>query len=138
MGQRRKSRELALQMLFESEFYPEKSLLKQFDDFGANFKVRAEVLDFAKNLFFGVKEHGDDINKLLECYSDHWKIHRMSFIDRNIIRLSLYEMLYIKDIPPSVSIDEAIEIAKHYGSEDSAAFVNGILDKIFKKEILAA
>ena len=138
MGHRRKSRELALQMLFESEFYPEKTLLKQFNDFGANFKVRREILNFAQALFFGVKEHESDINKLLGYYSDHWKIHRMSFIDRNIIRLSLYEMLYVKDIPPSVSIDEAIEIAKHYGSEDSAAFVNGILDKILKKEIKAA
>jgi len=138
MGYRRKSRELALQMLFESEFYPEKTLVEQFNDFGVNFKVRSGILDFARTLFFGVKEHESDINKLLEHYSDHWKIHRMSFIDRNIIRLSLYELLFIKDIPPSVSIDEAIEIAKHYGSEDSAAFVNGLLDKIFKKEILAA
>src|SRR3989344_2075884 len=135
MGHRRKSRELALQMLFESEFYAEKLRAKQFDDFGTNFKIRSGIVDFARALFLGVKEHENDINKLLECYSDHWKIHRMSFIDRNIIRMALYEMLYIKDIPPSVSIDEAIEIAKHYGSEDSSAFVNGILDKIFKKEI---
>ena len=138
MGYRRKSREMALQMLFQGELYPEKESEELSHHFCSHFKVKKTVLEFGVQLFSGVMKHRDEINKLIETYSDHWKVHRMSYIDRNILRIALYEMIYLDDIPASVSIDEGIEIAKRYGSAESAAFVNGILDKIFKKEILAA
>ena len=135
MGYRRKAREMALQILFQGEHFPEANLKENEKHFLSSFPVHKEIELFGAKLYEGVKEHLEEIDLLLQKYSEHWKLYRMSPIDRNILRIALFEMFYLKDIPASVSIDEAIEIAKHYGTEDSGAFVNGILDKILKKEI---
>ncbi|MBI2608398.1 MAG: transcription antitermination factor NusB [Deltaproteobacteria bacterium] len=135
MGYRRKAREMALQILFQGEYFPEANLKENEKHFLFSFPVQKEIELFGSKLYEGVCEHLEDIDLLLQKYSEHWKLYRMSPIDRNILRIALFEMVYLKDIPASVSIDEAIEIAKHYGTEDSGAFVNGILDKILKKEI---
>lgn len=90
------------------------------------------MLEFASLLCRGVLENLDAIDGILNRYSEHWRVSRMSPIDRNILRLSVYEMVFLSDIPLPVTINEAIEVAKEFGSETSAAFVNGILDKIGK------
>ena len=90
------------------------------------------MLEFASLLCRGVLENLDAIDGILNGCSEHWKVSRMSIIDRNILRLSVYEMVFLSDIPVPVTINEAIEVAKEFGSEASAAFVNGILDKIGK------
>ena len=138
MGFRRKSREMALQLLYMAEHFPESESIDIWKTYHSFFEVDENLENFSRGLFEGVALHRSDLNKLIESYSDHWRVSRMSYIDRNILRLALYEMIYLEDIPVFVSIDEAIEVAKKYGSEDSPAFINGILDKIFKKEILAA
>jgi N utilization substance protein B len=86
--------------------------------------------DFSMRLIQGVISHQEEINNLIEGYADNWALERMPTLDRNIIRISLYEMLYENDIPFSVSINEAVELAKIYGTEDSGKFVNGVLGKI--------
>lgn len=90
------------------------------------------MLEFASLLCRGVFENLDAIDSTLNGCSENWKVSRMSIIDRNILRLSVYEMVFLSDIPVPVTINEAIEVAKEFGSETSAAFVNGILDKIGK------
>jgi N utilization substance protein B len=81
-------------------------------------------------LIEGVTEHRNEIDSLIRQFSENWKMSRMSRVDRNVMRIAVYELLYCHDIPPKVSINEAIDIGKKYGTEDSGAFVNGILDSI--------
>jgi N utilization substance protein B len=86
--------------------------------------------DFFRQLVTGVVAHRGSIDALIEGFSDHWKLHRMSCVDRNILRIAVYELMYRPDIPAKVSINEAIDIGKKFGTEDSGAFINGILDSI--------
>lgn len=90
------------------------------------------MLEFAFLLCRGVVENIDTIDGILNRDSEHWRVSRMSMIDRNILRLSAYEIVFLSDIPLPVTINEAVEVAKEFGSETSAAFINGILDKIGK------
>src|SRR5213079_1198621 len=85
---------------------------------------------FADKLIRGVIEHRNDIDERIKGHAEHWDLHRMAVVDRNVLRLAIYEMLYREDIPPVVSINEAVDIAKKFSTEDSGKFVNGILDKI--------
>lgn len=87
-------------------------------------------MDFAVLLSSGTCQHIEAIDLLIEKYSENWKLSRISKIDRNILRLAIYEMVYLRTIPPPVTINEAIEIAKKFGAEDSSSFINGMLDKI--------
>lgn len=139
MGHRRKSREILLQLLFQVELNFEKDpniLLKGFlVDFKDEKDMKTETYDRAQHLFFDILNKKEELDQLIEKFSEHWKIHRMSHVDRNILRAASYELLYCKDIPAQVILDEAIEIAKRYGAEDSGSFVNGILDKIWKNQI---
>lgn len=89
-----------------------------------------EVRGFANSIVNGTIENLNTIDSIIKKTAENWQIDRMAVIDRNILRLATYELLYRDDIPPSVTINEAIEIAKKYGTEDSSAFINGILDKI--------
>ncbi len=91
---------------------------------------RPEVLEFARELVEGCWEQRQGIDKLIDGLALHWDLHRIAAIDRNILRLGAYELLYRDDVPRKVSINEAVELAKRYGGQDSGAFVNGILDKI--------
>lgn len=97
------------------------------------FELPKEPRAFAKILVDGVHAHQKDIDRHLASASEHWRLDRMSPVDRNILRIALYEMLYRDDIPPRVSINEAIELAKRFGSQDSGAFINGVLDKIYRE-----
>ena len=140
MGKRRLSRETALQFLYQvdsasGDNYPQSSNLRSdFESFCALHQEAAdgETLEFAFLLCRGVVENVDTIDGILDRSSEHWKVSRMSPIDRNILRFSIYEIVFLSDIPLPVTINEAIEVAKEFGSETSAAFINGILDKIGK------
>ncbi|ROQ90644.1 transcription antitermination factor NusB [Desulfosoma caldarium] len=130
MGTRRQAREMALQVLYQMDLNcmaPDRA----FELVCACLEPPQEPRAFAKLLVDGVKAHQPDIDRHLAAASEHWRVDRMSPVDRNILRIALYEMLYQDDIPPRVSINEAIELAKRFGSQDSSAFVNGILDKIY-------
>jgi N utilization substance protein B len=128
MGFRRKARELALQMLFETDFNRDRKTLPT--SFWAENKALPQVRAFTELLVQGVVRHLSEIDKIIEKYTRHWSPERMAVIDRNILRFSIFELLFLKEIPPKVTMNEAIEIAKKYGNEDSGAFVNGILDHI--------
>jgi N utilization substance protein B len=129
MGNRRKSRELAIQALFfmdmNDRFAEEKLSL-----FCENFLPSSQIRPFFLNLVRGVSSARAEIDVLIERFSNNWKISRMSGVDRNIMRVAVFEMLCCKDIPCKVSINEAIDLGKKFGTDESGAFVNGILDSI--------
>ena len=132
MGSRRKSRELALQMLFQYDLSgndPE-AIILTFDDLQ---KVKPAIRDFAIRIFLGTIRHREELDELIVKQADNWRLSRMAVVDRNIIRISVYEFLHETDTPKLVIIDEAIEIAKKFGTEKSGQFINGILDGILKR-----
>ena len=133
MGTRRKSRELALQALYQGEQAGQNGLLV-FEEFCAHFQVNKKAIPYAKKLLDGVQEKADAINQLISKYAENWRLERMSVIDRNILRLAVYEVHYQDDVPTSVAINEAVEIAKRYSTDDSGPFINGILDSMAKEE----
>ena len=130
MGKRRRARELAIQVLFHLEFSPDDPN-KAFDLICQSFNYQRSTRSFSKELVLGVCEKKKDLDKLLTEASKNWRLERMSRLDRSILRLATFEMLFREDIPPKVSIDEAVEVGKKFGSEDSGSFVNGILDNIY-------
>ncbi len=137
MGTRRKSRELALQALYQGELAGQNGLLG-FEEFCAHFQVNKKTISYAKKLLDGIQEKGDVINQLISKYAENWRLERMSAIDRNNLRLAVYEMRYQDDVPVSVAINEAVEIAKRYSTDDSGPFINGILDAMAKEEASGA
>ena len=133
MKSRHKARELALQILYQMEMQQvtPKEVMNLFWKVGE--PVLSEVHDFATSLVEGTHRNQKEIDQLLEKYSDHWRLDRMAVVDRNILRLSGYELLYSSDIPTSVVLNEGIEIAKKFGTGDSGSFINGILDRLAKE-----
>ena len=129
MGFRRTARECALQMLFQLEFQKTRKEVPSLNAAVAKKMVPA-VKVFADQLFQGVTAHQEEIDRIIKRYTQNWSTGRMAIVDRNILRFSIYEILYLSDIPSKVTINEAIEIAKNYGNENSGAFINGILDRI--------
>jgi N utilization substance protein B len=129
MGSRRRSRELAMQALFQMDINGDDSA-EAVDLFCRHFQVSKKAQPFFLELVEGVNKYREEIDRLIEASSEHWKVSRMSGMDRNIIRVAVYEMLYCPDIPSKVSINEAIDIGKKFGTEQSPAFINGILDCI--------
>jgi transcription antitermination factor NusB len=130
MGTRRRSRELAIKVLFHLEFSGNDPELT-FDLICDNFGGAKEVKSFSKELVQGIYAHIKEIDELLSKASQHWRLERIAKVDRSILRIALYELLFRDDIPPKVSINEAVDLGKKYGSEESGAFINGILDKIY-------
>jgi N utilization substance protein B len=159
MGKRREARERAVQFLFQHELNPPEDLeraLNQFWDtqraaaiaeekgaatWGQTVELppptveEAAVRLFADPLIRGSLEHRDEADALIKKHARNWELHRIAAVDRNILRLAIYEMLHRDDIPPVVSINEAVDIAKKFSTQDSGKFVNGILDKV-KGELL--
>jgi N utilization substance protein B len=129
MGNRRKSRELALQALFYMDMSKDDAsqALRYFLE---TFTPPRVARPFFLKLVTGVICAKPAIDAVLAAYSSHWKLGRMSGVDRNILRIAAYELFCCDDIPPKVTINEAIDIGKKFGSEDSGAFINGILDSI--------
>jgi transcription antitermination protein NusB len=160
MGKRREARERAVQFLFQHDLNPPDNLeleLAQFwnsqraaaieEDksgparFGQPLELppptaaEAETRLFSEPLIKGVLQHRDAIDEHIKKHARNWDFHRIAAVDRNVMRLAIYEMLYREDIPPVVSINEAVDIAKKFSTQDSGKFVNGILDKV-RGEIL--
>lgn len=144
MGNRRKAREVSLQLLYETELAHKsgKEVAERFikdpyclllEDSDLAPAALEEVRGFTRQITEGVSNNVREIDQLIEGHSTHWKVSRMASVDRNILRMAVFELLYCQDIPASVTINEAIEIAKKYGTEESGAFVNGILDHIAKE-----
>lgn len=129
MGKRRTARELALKFLYQTEFNPE-SPDSELDPFCERANVSGEIQNFMRALIKKLLLHEKEVDKLLKKSSAHWSPDRMAVIDKNIIRLGICELLFDSTTPPKVVINEAVEIAKKYGTEESPEFINGILDKV--------
>jgi N utilization substance protein B len=133
MGNRHQSRVLALQFLYQQDLQSnsERSVSEALDAFW-NLQVEGppSARGFAEELAQGVVEHLEEIDNRIKAYSENWDFRRIAVVDRNILRLAIYEMLFRPDIPPVVSINEAIELAKKFSTGDSGRFVNGILDRV--------
>ena len=140
MSLRRKGREMALQMLYQSDLggCGEREVLAMFqplDGDGQPFAAgegRDRSLRYAHELFHGTIERREQIDRLIREQAQHWRLERMPSVDRNILRLAVFEFLYEPDIPKLVVLNEAIELAKRYGGDDSGRFVNGLLDGMLK------
>lgn len=133
MGFRRQSREIALQVLFQIETShqgPDEALNLFFKE----HPHQDEIEKFSCELVLGCFRNQKEIDQLIESSSKNWKMSRMSLVDRSLLRMISFEILYCEDIPLSVSINEAVEIAKKFGTEESPSFVNGILDRIGKEK----
>ena len=128
---RTQARECALQILYQYEMNPEPmpEILKKFWS-QQDETFSAEIRAFAEKLALGTVEHQAEIDKVVERHADNWELSRMAMIDRNIMRFATYELLYLADVPPKVTLNEAVNLAKKFSQEESGKFVNGILDKI--------
>jgi N utilization substance protein B len=140
MGTRRRAREFALQMLYQLDVQDQLSDEQSIGMFWKNFAATAEaegamaadlgeIQPFAEKLVRGVREHLAELDAQIQSASKNWRLERMARVDRNLLRLALYELKFVDDVPAKVAINEAIEIAKRYGTSESSAFVNGILDR---------
>jgi N utilization substance protein B len=154
MGKRREARERAIQFLFQYDLNPPEKLEDALDHFWNTQRTAAIAEDkgdatwgqkvelpvpteedeavrlFAEPLIRGALEHRDEADRCIKKFAQNWDLHRIAAVDRNILRLAIYEMLHREDIPPVVSINEAVDIAKKFSTHDSGKFVNGILDKV--------
>ena len=132
MGKRRSSRELALKFLYQFELN-EGDLDEQIKLFLERNSSQEGVENFMKELVMPLVSKMKEIDEIIQKYSDHWILDRMTVIDRNILRIGTCELLLNFSTPPKVVINEAIDIAKKYGNEDSPEFINGILDKVYNE-----
>ena len=154
MGKRREARERAVQFLFQHDLNPPENLDQALDRFWDSHRMNAAeakldkatwgeeiqlappstdeaaVRLFAEPLIRGTIEHRDECDAIIKKYAKNWDLHRIAAVDRSVMRLAIYEMQHRDDIPPIVSINEAVDIAKKFSTEDSGKFVNGILDKV--------
>lgn len=135
MGTRRKARETALQFLFQDDFIGESDVDKQlfeerFDQFCSLYQISHKARPYALELLRGIREKCKAIDVTISAHATNWRLERIAGMDRNLLRISIYELLYATDVPTQVAINEAVEIAKRFGSEESPAFINGILDAV--------
>ncbi len=134
MGLRRKSRELALQFFFGHDFQnrsgDEQALADELDEFVASFDAGEKTFPYARRIIVGLCAHLAEIDELLAIHAKNWRLERMTVVDRNVLRIATYEMLYCDDVPAQVAMNEALEIAKRYSTPDAVAFINGILDAL--------
>jgi N utilization substance protein B len=127
---RRKARENALQTLYQLDFKGDTPALGSSDQFLMIKEQNPDLKGFSEELVKGTIENLKEIDRVIEKAAEHWKVERMSAVDRNILRFTVYEIIYRDDIPSAVTINEALEIAKKYSTAESAPFINGLLDKI--------
>jgi N utilization substance protein B len=128
-GTRRKGRELALQALYQIEMTDDASAAA-VDLFLRHFEGNPPAKEFARRLVSGVVSQRVEIDQLIERCTDNWKLSRLAKVDLVILRMATYELVFCSDIPTTVSLDEAIEIGKRFGTDDSANFINGVLDQV--------
>jgi len=131
MGTRRKARELALQVLYQVELSGQPAA-DAFNLFCEHFQAGKKSRPYAREIVLGVSNDREKINELISRHAENWRPERMSTIDRNILRMAVFELYHRREIPARVVINEAIEVAKRFGTEESGPFINGILDAIKK------
>jgi N utilization substance protein B len=129
MGTRHQARELAMQALFYMDMR-NKASVEMLERFCGNFNPSKKTRPFFLKLVNGVLEAKGELDALIERFSKNWDINRMSCVDRNVMRIAVFEFLYCDDIPPKVTINEAVDVGKKFGTEESGAFINGIMDSI--------
>jgi N utilization substance protein B len=134
MGRRRKGRELALALLYQLDVQDEASPEPHWPEFWSRHPVSPDVREFAHALVRGTKLHQAEIDDLIAQYAEHWDLQRMAVVDRNILREGVFELLWLREVPPKVVINEAVEIAKKFSTQESGRFINGILDRIHKEQ----
>lgn len=133
MTRRSRAREVALQLLFQRDANP--TVVHEDIERFARERLHAEELrTFCLQLYDGTLDNLNDIDQRISAAAKNWRLHRMPAVDRNVLRLGTFELIYMKDTPAPVAFDEAIELAKRFGSADSPSFVNGVLDQIRKVE----
>ncbi len=132
MGARRQAREKALQLLFQYDVHGKAGAWTT--DFWTTHPAPADVQAHAEALAAGVNEHRQELDRLIGACAVNWKVGRMPIVDRNILRLGLYELLYCPDVPAKVAVNEAIELAKRFADDETKKFVNGILDQALKTD----
>ena len=136
MTRRSRGREVALQLLFQREHNPkiDRAALERF----AQERIKEEpIRKFCLYLYDGVVSNIADIDPKITAAAENWRLARMPTVDRNILRLGAFELLFMQDTPAAVAFDEAIELARRYGTADSSAFINGVLDKMAKNQVRA-
>ncbi len=131
MRNRTKAREYALQMLYQVDV-SQGQWQQIIEEFLVQATVPEDVKAFAKRLVEGTLTRLEEIDRLVSSHADNWQLNRMAVVDRNILRMGTYELLYVEDVPPKVSLNESVDLAKRFGDEESGKFVNGILDTIHK------
>jgi transcription antitermination protein NusB len=136
MGSRHQSRERTLQILFQYDIHADPGM--SLEEFWKQYEASEDVKAFAERLVSGVLEHKKELDALIGKYATNWKVSRMQIVDRNILRLGVYELLWMDEVPARVTVNEAIELAKDFGDEEAAKFVNGILDKVLATEVKLA
>jgi len=127
---RTRGRELALQLLYMVDARGDEALLGVDDFLRHEAPDEPEAHEFARQLLSGTLDHQGEIDKVISAAAQNWNLRRMALVDRNILRMAVYEMLHVGDIPAKVSINEAIEMGKRFSTQQSGAFINGILDRI--------
>ncbi|MBI4012332.1 MAG: transcription antitermination factor NusB [Candidatus Rokubacteria bacterium] len=131
MGRRRQARELALQLLYELDLRGEADPGEALEEFWRRQgELPAEVRSFAEALVRGTKAHQEKIDELISRFAERWDLDRMAVVDRNILRAGVFELLWAADAPPKVAINEALEIARKFSTEESTRFINGVLDRV--------
>jgi len=133
MRLRSKAREIALSLLYQIDLSKVDSA-SALQNYSEQYPQKQEIIDFFTVLVEGVVKNLTQLDALIKKYAKNWEIDRMAVIDRNVLRLACFELMFLEDVPPKVSINEAIELAKRFGDLDSPRFVNGVLDKIYKSE----
>lgn len=136
MGSRRQSRIIAFQSLFSQDVNPKglaELITLDWMDPKEREELEPDVLFFARFLIQGTLEHWDEINAVIQAQLRNWTFERLGKVDLSLLRISVFQMLFVKDIPPKVVIDEAIDISKRFSSDDSYRFINGVLDGLRKE-----
>ena len=133
MTKRRKAREVALQFLYQLDLQGEVDPAPHAAEFWARHPLDDDLREFAQQLVGGTKSAQTKIDDIIVRYTEHWDLDRMAVVDRNILRLAVYELSFRAETPPKVVINEAIEIAKKFGTRESSRFINGILDRVHRE-----
>ncbi len=136
MGTRRRAREAALQFLFQDDFLDRgkstntAELDERFDAFSLLYQVNKKARPYARKLIGGIFDKLDEIDGAIGAHATNWRLERIAATDRNLLRVAIFELLFQDDVPPQVAINEAVEIAKRFGTQESPAFINGVLDAV--------
>jgi N utilization substance protein B len=133
LGARRKAREIALQMLYQMEVNPGE-LEAALELFWKGLSASQQVKEFVNRIVEGVHVRQEEIDQLLAKHSEHWRLNRMDRVDKSILRMGVFEIMFCEDIPVKVAMNEAVDLGKKFGAAESGAFINGILDKISRVE----